>query len=88
MNNPSVDTDRPGHAGDASLSGSAAEQAGLQAGDVIHSANGYVTQEHGNLAWIISTVPSNGVLQMNVRKVRDGATRVVAAAPALIGPHS
>jgi PDZ domain len=60
-------------------SGSAAEQAGLQAGDVIYSANGYLTQQHGNLAWIIGTVPSNGLLQMNVRTARDGTVRVVTA---------
>jgi hypothetical protein len=59
--------------------GSAAQQAGLQSGDVIYSANGYLTQQYGNLAWIIATVPPNGVLQMNVRSARDGATRVVSA---------
>ena len=59
--------------------GSAAEQAGLQVGDVIYSANGYLTQQHGNLAWIIATVPSNGALQMNVRTARDGATHVISA---------
>jgi len=59
--------------------GSAAERAGLQPGDVIQSANGYVTQQQGNLAWIISTVPPNGVLQMNVRKATDGAVHVVSA---------
>ena len=41
-------------------SGSTAERAGLQAGDVIHSANGYLTQQHGNLTWIISGVPAGG----------------------------
>ena len=59
--------------------GSAAEQAGLQAGDVIYSANGYLTQQHGNLTWIISTIPSNGILRMNVRSARDGAMRTVSA---------
>ena len=59
--------------------GSAAEKAGLQVGDVILSANGYLTQDYGNLAWIIATVPSNGTLQMNVRTARDGATHVVSA---------
>ena len=60
--------------------GSAAEQAGLQAGDVIYSANGYLTQQHGNLAWIIATVPPNGVLQMNVRiGARDGSVHAVNA---------
>jgi S1-C subfamily serine protease len=59
--------------------GSAAEQAGLQVGDVIHSANGYLTQEHGNLAWIIANTPSNGELRMNVRTVRDGADHLIIA---------
>ena len=40
------------------LSRSPAEQAGLQPGDVILSANGYLTQQSGNLAWIIATVPT------------------------------
>lgn len=59
--------------------GSAAEQAGLQPGDVILSANGYVTQQSGNLAWIIATVPSGGLLQMNVHTVRDAAVHAVTA---------
>ena len=48
-------------------------------GDVIYSANGYLTQQHGNLTWIIGTVPSNGELRMNVRTARDGAVHVVTA---------
>jgi hypothetical protein len=59
--------------------GSPAEQAGLQPGDVIQSANGYLTQQSGNLAWIIATVPANGALQMNVRSARDGLVHVVTA---------
>ena len=59
--------------------GSPADQAGLQPGDVIQSANGYLTQQHGNLAWIISTVPPNGVLQMNVHTASDGAVHGVSA---------
>jgi S1-C subfamily serine protease len=59
--------------------GSAAERAGLQAGDVIHSANGYAIQEHGNLTWVISNLPPNGVLQMNVRSARDGVEHVISA---------
>ena len=34
--------------------GSPAERAGLQVGDTIISANGYLTQDPGNLAWIIN----------------------------------
>ena len=59
--------------------GSPAEQAGLEAGDVILSANGYVTQQQGHLAWIISTVPPGGVLQLTVHKLSDGAIHVVNA---------
>jgi hypothetical protein len=59
--------------------GSPAERAGLQAGDVIHSANGYLTQAHGNLTWIISSLPADGVLQMSVRTARDGAEHVISA---------
>src|SRR5208283_1209551 len=46
---------------DRVYSGSPAERAGLQVGDVIHSANGYLTQIHGNLTWIINTQAPNGV---------------------------
>ena len=59
--------------------GSPAEQAGLQPGDVIYSANGYLTQQYRNIAWIIATVPPNGAIQMNVHSARDGATRTVSA---------
>jgi serine protease Do len=59
--------------------GSAAEQAGLQVGDVIHSANGYLTQEHGNLAWIIANTAPNGELRMNVRTARDGVDHLITA---------
>jgi S1-C subfamily serine protease len=59
--------------------GSPAEQAGLQAGDVIYSANGYLTQQHGNLTWIIVSLPPGGALQMNVRAARDCAMHFVSA---------
>ena len=35
--------------------GSAPEKAGLHAGDLIYSINGYLTQEPGNLEWIFLT---------------------------------
>jgi membrane-associated protease RseP (regulator of RpoE activity) len=59
--------------------GSPAEQAGLQPGDVIQSANGYLTQQNGNLTWIIATVPPNGVLQMTVHRASDGAVHSMSA---------
>ena len=58
--------------------GSAAEKAGLHAGDVIYSINGYLTQKHGNLEWIIvNSAPSN-ILKMNVRTASDGQDRTIA----------
>jgi hypothetical protein len=59
--------------------GTPAQQAGLRVGDVIYAANGYDTVEHGNLAWIIATVPPNGALQMTVRTAADGAVHTITA---------
>ncbi len=59
--------------------GSAAERAGLKVGDVIHSANGFLTQVHGNLTWIINTQAPNGVLNLNVRRASDGRDVPVVA---------
>ena len=59
--------------------GSPAERAGLQVGDVIHTANGYQIQQHGNLTWIISSLPANGILQMSVRTARDGMEHTISA---------
>jgi PDZ domain len=56
-----------------------AEQAGLKPGDVIHSINGYLTEQRGNLAWIIANAAPNNVLQMNVRTVADGRDHTVTA---------
>lgn len=52
--------------------GSAAERSGLHEGDVVHSINDYVTQQHGDLEWIyINAAPSN-ILKMNVLTLSDG----------------
>ena len=59
--------------------GSPAERAGLQAGDTIVSANGYLTQEAGNLAWIINHHAPNGVVTLNIRKVANGQDVTVNA---------
>jgi len=59
--------------------GSPAERAGLQAGDTIVSANGYVTQDPGNLAWIINHHAPNGVVSLNIRKVANGQEATVTA---------
>ena len=34
--------------------GTAAEKAGLKVGDILRSVNGYLTEQRGNLAWIIA----------------------------------
>ena len=51
--------------------GTVAERAGLHSGDVIYSANGYLTTDPGNLAWIIATKAPGGTLSMNVRRAAD-----------------
>jgi serine protease Do len=58
--------------------GTVGERAGLHAGDVVLSVNGYLTTDPGNLAWIISTKAPNGTLSMNVRNVTDGKVHVIA----------
>ncbi len=57
--------------------GSPAERAGLQVGDVIHSANGYFTLVHGNLTWIINQRAPNGVLTLSIRRGSDGRDATV-----------
>jgi hypothetical protein len=59
--------------------GTAAEKAGLQVGDVIHSVNGYLTKQTGNLAWIIANKAPNNILKMNVRTARDGQAHTITA---------
>ena len=59
--------------------GTAAERAGLQVGDVIHSINGYLTEQRGNLAWIIANAAPNNTLTMNVRTASDGKEHTVTA---------
>jgi PDZ domain len=59
--------------------GSPAERAGLQVGDVIHSANGYLTQVHGNLTWIINTQAPNGVLNLSVHRASDDRDATIVA---------
>lgn len=77
---PTVDPDgKPGIKVSRVFPGSPAEKAGLHAGDVIYSINGYLTQERGNLAWIISVVTPNNLLKMNVRSVSDGRVHSIVA---------
>ena len=57
----------------------AAEKAGLHAGDVIHSINGYLTTRRGDLAWIIADASNTKVLTMSVRSATDGEIRTIKA---------
>jgi membrane-associated protease RseP (regulator of RpoE activity) len=59
--------------------GTAAEKAGLQVGDVIHQINGYLTEQRGNLAWIIANAAPANALKMSVRTVRDGQEHEITA---------
>ena len=59
--------------------GSPAERAGLQAGDTIVSANGYLTQDPGNLAWIINHHTTNGAVTLKVRQVANGQDATLTA---------
>jgi hypothetical protein len=59
--------------------GSTAEKAGLRAGDVIHSINGYLTTQPRSLVWIISHAAPDKVLKVKVRTANDGKEHAVTA---------
>jgi hypothetical protein len=59
--------------------GTAAEEAGLQVGDIILSVNGYLTERPGHLGWIMANAARDNALTMNVRKASDGKTRTITA---------
>jgi membrane-associated protease RseP (regulator of RpoE activity) len=59
--------------------GTAAERAGLQAGDVIRSVNGYLTEERGNLAWVIANAAPDNQLKISVQAAKDGQARLITA---------
>ncbi|MDR3636761.1 MAG: PDZ domain-containing protein [Isosphaeraceae bacterium] len=57
--------------------GSVGEKAGLHTGDVIHSINGYVTEQPINLTWILAHAAADNVLKMSVRTASDGKVHTV-----------
>ena len=63
--------------------GSAAERAGLQPGDVIHSANGYATQGFGNLTWVIDNSATDNKLELSVCSTHATAKRYLMTAQLL-----
>ena len=59
--------------------GTGAANCGLQVGDVLISANGYLTEQRGNLAWIIANATPGSEFKMVVRTVKDGKDHTVMA---------
>jgi hypothetical protein len=59
--------------------GTAAEKAGIKVGDVLRSVNGYLTEQRGNLAWIIANASPNNELKLNVQTAKDGQTHQIIA---------
>jgi hypothetical protein len=56
-----------------------AEAAGLHAGDVLRSSNGYRTEQPVNLAWIIAHASPDHSLKRSVRSAKDGEVRTISA---------
>ena len=59
--------------------GSAAEKAGLHAGDLIHSINGYRTEQSSHLTWIIANGAPDNILKIEVRSASDGKIHTISA---------
>jgi len=57
--------------------GTLAQQAGIQAGDLIRSLNHYLTIQPGDLGWIIANATPGSELTFYVRKVIDGKAHAV-----------
>jgi hypothetical protein len=60
-------------------SNTGAQTAGLQVGDVLISANGYLTEQRGNLAWIIANATPGSELKLVVRTRNDGKDHTIVA---------
>ena len=54
-----------------------AANAGLRPGDIIVSANGYRTEQAGNLAWIMAHAMGDHTLTMNVLQPKDGKEHTI-----------
>jgi PDZ domain len=59
--------------------GGVAEKAGLEVGDVIRSANGYLTEQPGNLTWIMINATPETIVTFNVLSAKTGEVRTITA---------
>jgi PDZ domain len=59
--------------------GTAAQRAGLQTGDVLLSINGYLTEQRGNLAWIIANATPNNQLKITLKRAGAAQQQTVTA---------
>lgn len=55
-----------------------AQKAGVGVGDLIHSINGYHTEQAGNLPWITSNSAPERMSKMIVRSPAEGTERTVS----------
>lgn len=59
--------------------GTPADKAALRVDDVIHSINGYVTTQPGNLEWVTLKAAKDNILKMTVRTANDAKVKVIDA---------
>ena len=57
--------------------GGEAERAGLKVGDVIRSANGFLTEQPGHLSWVVANAATDRILRLNVLAGKDGEARTI-----------
>jgi hypothetical protein len=57
--------------------GGAAEKAGLHAGDVIYSINGYLTTQRSDVTWILANAATDNVVRLRVVMVSDGQQHTI-----------
>ncbi len=59
--------------------GTVAETAGIRRGDVIYSINGFLTEQQGNLTWILANASPNNTLKLTVRSSRQPQGHIITA---------
>ena len=59
--------------------GGVGDKAGLKVGDVIRSANGFLTERPGHLSWVVDNATPGGLIHLNVLSASDGEVRSITA---------